>query len=392
VYAKVLQEMNELNRSALEVARSAGVLDDAAFKKFSSDIWYVPFYRDMQDEGTVAGPATATGSLTGQEFSKKLKGSDRPLNDLIENVLMNWGHILSAAMKNQAANATLKAATEMGIAERVEPIDAERGKLRNGEVVRLKGSVQVMENGKPARYFISDPLLMDSLLVTTTFQGSNLFLDIARPFKTTFTRMIALSPSYKVNQLIRDSIQSMGLSELDYNPIKNVSTGIKDYYKQRQSALAGGGLFALGNAFDGDQSASFKRLVSSGTDPDAILTTPEKTTKFLKRIWDKYDEVSDAMENSNRMALHRKLRERGASQLDAVYAARDLQDFSLQGSWEAVRYLAAVVPYFNARLQGLYKMGRDGIDPVIQVLSGDADLAQRQKAARFAAVDRKSVV
>ena len=383
VYAKVLNDMNELNRSALEVAKSTGILDDAAYKRFAADIWYVPFYRQMQEDGTVAGPSMST-SLTGQEFSKMLKGSSRPLNDLMENVLKNWSHILSASMKNQAANETLRAAEQMGLVERVEPVDAERGKLKNGDVVRLKGSVKAMEGGKEVRYFVKDELLLDSLSKVTTFQGSNLFLDVAGAFKTTFTRFISLSPTYKINQLIRDSVQSIGVSELGYNPFANIKTGITDYYKNRASAMAGGGIFTLGNAFDGDQNANFKRLVASGVDPDTVLTTPEKTAAFLKRVWDKYDEASDAMENANRLALHRKLRATGASQLDAVFAARDLQDFSLQGSWEGVRYLARVVPYFNARLQGLYKLGRDGFDPVISTLSGKANESQRQKAAKFA--------
>lgn len=38
--------------------------------------------------------------------------------------------------------------------------------------------------------------------------------------------------------------------------------------------------------------------------------------------------------------------------------ARDLMDFSMSGKWEAVRFLAQTVPFLNARLQGLYKLGR----------------------------------
>jgi hypothetical protein len=92
------------------------------------------------------------------------------------------------------------------------------------------------------------------------------------------------------------------------------------------------------------------------------------------------------MENSNRIALYQQLREKGATHLEAAYAARDLQDFSLQGGWAAIRYASQILPYFNARLQGLYKMGRDGIDPVRSVLFGNPTDAERQKAAKFAVV------
>jgi NAD(P)-dependent dehydrogenase (short-subunit alcohol dehydrogenase family) len=38
--------------------------------------------------------------------------------------------------------------------------------------------------------------------------------------------------------------------------------------------------------------------------------------------------------------------------------ARDLMDFSMQGSFATIRFLTQVVPFFNARIQGLYKLGR----------------------------------
>ena len=50
--------------------------------------------------------------------------------------------------------------------------------------------------------------------------------------------------------------------------------------------------------------------------------------------------------------------------------ARDLMDFSMQGSFTSVRFLTQVVPFFNARIQGLYKLGR----------------AAKEDPARFSAV------
>jgi hypothetical protein len=55
-----------------------------------------------------------------------------------------------------------------------------------------------------------------------------------------------------------------------------------------------------------------------------------------------------------------KLRGEGKSHLEASFAARDLMDFSLSGAAPAVRLLTATVPFLNARLQGLYKLGRAG--------------------------------
>jgi hypothetical protein len=372
VYAETLKNMNELNRSVLDVARDTGLIDAEGYKRFSADIWYIPFYRQMEDDGSLSAAQTSSGSV-GQYLSKKLKGSDRPLNDLMENVLMNWTHILSASMKNQAAVETLTAATEMG--DIVTKLDAQE-----------KGAVKVMIKGQETYYRIDDEFLLTSLSAISQMPDYGWGMDILRGFKTTLTRFISLSPTFKINNLIRDSIQSIGLSELSRNPVGNVMQGWRAYMTDRAEALAGGGLFAMGNAFDGDQSASIKRILKTGVSKADILDTPDKVANFFRSVQDKYDVISDASENANRLALYQQLRASGASHLEASYAARDLQDFGLQGSWAAIRYAAQVLPYFNARLQGMYKLGRDGIDPTMQVLTGNASDTERQKAAKFATV------
>jgi outer membrane biosynthesis protein TonB len=372
VYSATLREMNELNRSVLDVARSAGLIDDTAYKKFSSDIWYVPFYRQMDEDGSLGGAQNSSGAV-GQYLSKKLKGSERQLNDLMQNVLMNWSHILSASMKNKAAVLTLNDAVKMG-----------------GVVTRLnaqeKGAVKVMEKGKEVFYRIDDEFLLASLDAVASMPSYGMWTTMAREFKTTLTRFISLSPTFKINNLIRDSVQSIGLSELEKNPITNVMQGWRAYKDQRAEALIGGGLFSLGNAFDGDQAASVKRLLKNGVAKANVLTTTEQAQAWFKKAQDKYDEVSDAAENANRIALYQQLRSKGATHLEAAYAARDLQDFGLQGSWAAIRYASQILPYFNARLQGMYKLGRDGIAPSIATLMGNANESERQKAVKFGTV------
>jgi hypothetical protein len=76
--------------------------------------------------------------------------------------------------------------------------------------------------------------------------------------------------------------------------------------------------------------------------------------------------------------------------LEASFAARDSMDFGLQGSFPAVRFLTQIVPFLNARLQGLYKLGRDGIMPTSRMLApqvfGRPSNTDKQKAMRFGAM------
>jgi hypothetical protein len=409
VYAAVLKDMNNLNRSVLDVALDQGLIDKFSYDNFVRDIYYIPFYRQMED-GDLQGAQTSAG-LTRQQFSKALKGGgERPFGDLMENTLRNWSHILSASMKNQAAATTLKDALEL---DAVEPnlksgMVWKNGKVANEKTGQLVGdgslksdyteagpdTVKVMEEGKPAYYTVKDPLLLESITSIGYMGPKSKFLDISRDFKNLLQYGVTMSPAFKVNNLFRDSVQAMAVSNLKKNPFANVIDGWVATDKNNPahiSALAGGAIFNFGTAYEGNQAKLIKRLLAKGVKEADILDTPDKIKAGLAKIFEKYEELGNKSEAANRMALYNQLREKGLSHLQASYEARDLMDFSMQGSWGAFRYLTQVVPFMNARIQGLYKLGRDGIVPTGRVLYNSAtgkelDLDDKKKAQAFSIV------
>lgn len=380
VYEQALKEENALNKSVLDLAKQQGLIDEEAYKTFSNDIYYIPFYKAVE-EGKVAGMQGAS-KLTNQYFSKALKGGDKKTNDLMENVLMNWSHILSASMKNKAAVKTLDAAVEMGAAEKVN------------STYEGKDVVKVMVDGKQAYYAVNDPDLVDSISLISYLGPKSPFLDVARGFTNALRYGITLSPAYKVRNLIRDSIQSAAVSGVGMNIIGNVQKGMSLSDEGNPtfiSALASGGIFEMGVAHEGDQAKLIKRLVDKGVSQGTILDSPEKIKAGLQKALEWYNRQGNRFENANRLALYDKLISEGKNHLEASYAARDLMDFSLQGSFRALKIVSQLVPFFNARLQGLYKLGRDGISPTYRVLYNmttgeEIDATDKQKAQRFMAV------
>ena len=359
VYADVLKEMNKLNKSVLKVGLGSGLIDDKGYDRFSQDLFYIPFYKAMED-GDIQGAKTASG-LTRQEFSKMLKGGEKQFSDLMENTLRNWSHILSASMKNQAANASLQAAVKVNAAERLKANE--------------KGAVRVMEDGQPVYYAVTDPLLLDAISSIGYMGPKSKFLDVSRDFKNMLQFGVTISPAFKIRNLIRDSVSAMAISDLKKNPVANVIEGMNltdknnPYY---MSALAGGAVFNFGSAYEGDQAKMIKRLLEMGVKDGAILDSPEKIKRALSMAWGKYQELGNKSEAANRMALYKQMRDKGMSHLEATFYARDLLDFSMQGSFPAFRLLTQVVPFLNARVQGLYKLGRDGINPTVRVIYNTA--------------------
>jgi hypothetical protein len=382
VYEQALKEENELNKSVLKVALDSGLIDQNAYDTFSKDIYYIPFYKVMED-GDISS-ISSSSKLTGQEFSKMLKGGEKKTNDLMENVLMNWSHILSAAMKNQAAKKTIDAAVKMDAAEIATQT---AGKYP-------PGTVKIMRGGQVAHYTLTDPDLVDAISTISYLGPKSAFLDVAKGFTNALRYGITMSPAYKIRNLMRDSVQSAAISDLSPNLFSNVYNGLamsKEGHPTFMAALAGGGIFEMGTAHEGNQAKLIKRLIDKGVSETTILDTPEKIKAKLQSALDYYNAIGNKFENANRLALYQKLIDSGKTHLEASYAARDLMDFSMQGQFRAIKVIGSVVPFFNARLQGLYKLGRDGVSPTYRVICNATtgkplQEGDKMKAAKFATI------
>ena len=419
VYENVRKELNKINKSVLDVALEKGLIDQQAYSTFLKDVYYIPFYKMLED-GEVADIRTASG-LANKYFSKQLKGGEKPFGDLMENLLRNWSHILSSSMKNDAAVETVMAATEAGAAypnlrekydwrdgkvysaktgelieaEEIDGVEYKAGDLRPGIFTSEgKGLVKVMYKGFPAYFEVVDPLLVDSIMSIGYMGPKSKFLDIARDFKNILQFGVTVSPAFKVRNLIRDSVQSAAVSGLGLNIAKNVTQGLAASNKGNPdyiSALAGGAIFNFGSLYEGDQAKLIKRLLKAGVKADSILHTEQLIKAGLVKTWKAYQELGNKSEAANRMALYKQLRDKGYSHLEASFEARDLLDFSMQGAWPAFRLLTQTIPFLNARVQGLYKLGRDGIMPTSRVIYNTVtgkpiELTDKQKAQQISIV------
>lgn len=408
VYEQVQKDMNALNKSVLDIAFKQGIIDRVAYNNFSKDINYVPFYKEMES-GDIQGAATASG-LSNQYFSKQLEGGEKAFGDLMENTLRNWSHILSASMKNQAANVTMNAAVKMNAAFPNLKVGLEwkdgkvystktdqlvgDGSLKPEYTTSKPGMVKVMREGKPTYFDVQDPLLLESIMSIGYLGPKSKFLDVARDFKNILQAGVTLSPAFKVRNLIRDSVQSAAVSPIGLNIAGNVMQGINLTKKDNPdyiSALAGGGIFNFGSSMEGNQAKLVKRLIKNGVDSNNIWNSEAKIAAGMSKAWKAYQDWGNKSEAANRMALYKQLRDKGLSHLEASFQARDLLDFSMQGSWPALRLVTQVVPFLNARVQGLYKLGRDGIVPTGRVLYNSVtgqpiDATDAQKAQQFSVV------
>jgi hypothetical protein len=345
-YADALEQLNQFNNSVLKLAEESGLIDPAAVELFR-DSPYVPFYRVMEDMEPGSGGRFSSG-LVNQQAWKKLKGGTAKLNDdLLANLLQNWSHLYAASARNRASRATLEAGVKVGAASRVPGAG--------------KKTVRVMEGGTASYYRIDDAHLLEA--VSALEWAAPSWLKPLSTMKKWLTIGVTASPVFKIRNLMRDSIAAIGQSELSANVFKNVAEGWKVTSRDSQlyaSMVASGGALRFGTMLEDQRASRAHTLIerAGGTLLDA--NGWQKLTGQLRAAWDAYSELGDRGENVNRAALYKQLLDKGYSHADASFMARDLIDFSMSGSWGPVRFLAQVVPFLNARIQGLYKLGRAG--------------------------------
>ena len=58
----------------------------------------------------------------------------------------------------------------------------------------------------------------------------------------------------------------------------------------------------------------------------------------------------------------------------------------MSGAWPAVRFLIRVIPFLNARLQGLDKLYRSGVKPTLLTAFGKGNASDKQAMKRFLTV------
>jgi Large polyvalent protein associated domain 38 len=397
-FVAVAQKYAAFKRSVLDVAEGAGLIDAEARAVWDKSD-YIPFYRVMDEsEMGVAGGQRPTGKrgLSGQSSGiRTLTGGDSALGDPMENLLMNFSRLIDASLKNNALLKVVdKYAGETGPLQKigydmsrasVPAAEVRKHLVNNGTPEAIMSAVpdsvfdgmakmwsiqapadpdviRVMRNGKPEFYRVDDPLLLRSLTSFVPFDFPG--LGLARAFKRVLTATVTATPEFMLRNFIRDAVSSAMISRDGWSPV-DAAKGIRDSWKVSpltEAAMFSGSSFQSGsvNAADPTQTANAMRraLRAKGFDASSADAFVSSIVDKGWRGWELYREAGEALENANRSAVARSVADRGGSPTEALYEYKDLMDFNLRGSWAVYQVLADTVPFLNARVQGLYRLGR----------------------------------
>lgn len=391
-FRKAAAEYAAFKRSVLDVAEQAGLIDPDGRKAWDHAD-HIPFYRQIDAKASFS--PTGRKGLAGQSSGiRVLKGGEQALNDPMENLLMNFSRLIDASLKNNAIRKTVgvlkgtdrlekvgydmasaivpkaqvrKVLIEAGTPEAVldaMPDSAFEGmaKLWAIQAPSDPDVVRVMVGGKPQFYRVADPLLLKALTSFVPFDFPGLFL--ARGAKRILTRMVTSTPDFMLRNFIRDSVAAHGITRHGFNPAKSLQGILKSYTESGafEPMLFAGASFQAGNVNAADPTGTAQAMRR------ALRTrglSAASADSFLGSVMDRslrgvehYFEVGEAVENANREAVYEATLKGTGDATRAAYEAKDLMDFSLRGSSAIYQLAADVLPFFNARVQGMYRLGR----------------------------------
>ncbi len=372
IYLDSLKKLDVFNRNALDLAVQSGLISDDAASVFAANPFYVPFYRDHENEGRgrFTGGSVSAGFVKQYAF-KSLKGGAEKLNhDLWANAIGNWSHMIDASLRNRAAAGVLDVAMTNGAAEEVTQRQA--GYMKQSEKDKL---VWVMNNGRQQHFAITDPMLYTAITALDFSGYRNPIMQAATKFKTMLTMGVTADPRFMLRVFIKDAEQAVAVAPLSANLVGNIVQGLKmsnfngalaniartiagqEAHRLRLSdeaanAIAGGATMHLGSGHDtGQRKVNVDTMLDNSATTSGFLTRLGKIARATK-------ELSAVAEDVQRLAIYHKLIAEGVPHDQAAFAGRDMEDFTLKGGMGFVRAATQLVPFLNAMMQGLYKVGR----------------------------------
>jgi hypothetical protein len=340
----VYRDYQKWNEALVKYMKDTGVISAANAAYFTRFGDYIPFYRQIDGETTVGPKIFST--IAGVQSPKALKGGKEKLGDFLENVIRNASAAVESGMKNVAANRGIRDALDLGTARQVNTPN--------------RDTVSIKENGVTKHYELDDRLLFEA------FRGLNLpkapWVQILAKPADILRTFVTIEPGFILSNLMRDSVSAWVTSGSSMLPVID---SVKQFGKilanrsPEASAMARAGLG--GYEFKGslkDSADAFEKALRAKT---GTRTVKEKALLPVSKLWDMLEHGSNASDMATRAEIYKRVLAETGNEAEALFQASEVMNFSRKGNFAVIQAITALVPFMNARIQGLDVLYRAGI-------------------------------
>jgi hypothetical protein len=348
-FVSVQKDWIKYNDGLVKYAVDTGVIsaqNAAEFVKYSD---YLPFYRQIDGERTI-GP-NIFQSISGVKAPKKITGSDAPLADFLETVVRNTQATIQAGMKNVAAKKAADAGVFIGMVQKLDNVSSS------------PNTITILEKGQKVSYECADRLWVDA--VSSLNLPELPFLSIFAKPADLLRNLITKDPGFMLANLMRDSVSAYVTSGAKITPLvstmKEFGSVLMNSSPEYQKLLSAGVLG--GYEFSRDIEASTSEFAKDIRKKTGTKTTFETAASPFTLFWGALEKGTTASDAATRIAIYKATLAETGNEAEALHRSLEVLNFNRKGSSAVVRIAAAVIPFLNARVQGLDVFFRSGIRP-----------------------------
>jgi hypothetical protein len=345
IFEEARTEYNKYNRDLLDFVASTGALSKALVKKLVAEDDYIPFYRERKGvvELVIGNESPIRiGSIADQPYLDKLVGGDTAIIDFMNSSVQNTNMLVDMGMRNLATkNAVmelvdLKAAT---LVKKAEGTDVVKFKVDGDDRYAIVATEKVMIGNKEFETGVPADILVKGMEGIPT-QMPFLFRVMAMPAQF-LRKAITLSPLYMARQLFRDSLAAPILSGADFMPVLGVLRELNGTAKEKleKRGIVGGQYFR-----------------GTSEDLSMILREISDGQPGWMKALGRFEAMGMEADALTRRAQYNSYIEQGLSEMEATLMSLESMNFNKRGASPSVHVLNALIPFFNAQIQGLNVM------------------------------------
>jgi hypothetical protein len=327
-----------------------GVRDAAVYSSNKADTAQGRALYDKLDELRALNPDIAPANI-------KVHVGTQRIQDPLENILRNANAAITASMRNVGM---LRAIRDLGRRNM-----AWKMKVKGEEQPKPKwDQIGVRVNGETAWYNTSDPLLFNSIQSTGDLQIPG--MGIMSTPANILRELVTKTPDFMLANMLRDTISAWATSGANIWPVTGTTIGFAQALGGSGStaALRAAGVFG-GYDFKNDPRDAKKALeqymrrgvAGAGSAKDYLTKGWVPSLKSplapVTKLWQFADDITVATDMGTRIAVYNSVLAETGNEAQAAYEALEVINFSRKGSNKMLLYLTAVIPFLNARIQGL---------------------------------------
>ena len=364
VIDEALAKYRSFNDSLIDVLVDSKFISKEMGETFKSGA-YFPMYR-MPTVRSADGSNVETGEIDAPRVGtksanlaaiKSLTGRKLRVNDGLENIIYNTNNMIGTAMKSHAAHKVVRDGLVTGNMKQIAaPKDAEYG----------TNVININNNGVKEYYQVNDSMLYDAV-AKSAVPLQDVLLMMGK-FTQLLTKGVTSSPPYIFRNSVRDvlDVWSRGGIGSDLIPpmgeyingIVSVAQNSPEYRALKQAGVASSGIREQSVE---DTAKAIREKIGIGQD-----NAMSKLWGLMSKPFNKLSDFSDASEGVSRTQVYKSVLERTGDVDEAVFAAMETINFSRRGNSRGAQIAMALIPFFNARIQGIDVFYRSGGIPFLK--------------------------